>query len=260
MTPLAPALVSETTLATTLSIGRCSVATVEHMMSALVGSGIDAAIIEIEANQGADTVEMPILDGSASEWVQAIASCGRAELSGDTSSATCALLAPLDRPLRVDDPKGTNGFIAYSPGAAADPDVCSLDVSVVYPALGKQQLCWDFDPWTEAGRAAYAADIAPARTFTFESELDALRAAGLAAGGSLHNALVYTASGALYSDQSRDMLRFPDDEAVRHKTLDLIGDLTLAPAAFHRLRGGVVVAHKPGHALNVAFAAALAAL
>jgi UDP-3-O-[3-hydroxymyristoyl] N-acetylglucosamine deacetylase len=104
-----------------------------------------------------------------------------------------------------------------------------------HPALAYQELTASL--WSEA---AFAEKLAPARTFTFESEVEALRRAGLARGGSLENAVVVGASGILNAE-----LRFPD-EFVRHKMLDLTGDLSLLG---HPLRGHVV-AYRAGHALH----------
>ncbi|MDW8478768.1 MAG: UDP-3-O-acyl-N-acetylglucosamine deacetylase [Xanthomonadales bacterium] len=193
------------------------VATVEHLLAALAGLGIDNVRIEL------DGPEVPILDGSAREWVACLDAAGRVAQPAPRRRLL------LRRPVRI----GLGDAWAILLPAAAPR--YSVSIEFPDPAIGRQSLDFELDP------ERFRREIAPARTFGFLRDLDRLKAEGRARGGSLANAVVVDGERVL----NPEGLRFPD-EFVRHKLLDLIGDLALAgaPIAAH------VIAHRPGHALN----------
>jgi UDP-3-O-[3-hydroxymyristoyl] N-acetylglucosamine deacetylase len=225
----APALavnVQDTSRCTRLGVGGMSVQTVEHLLSALAGLGIDDAVLETRGG------EIPILDGSAAPFVVALRAAGLCDQAREPSVAG---LRPT-RPLLIEGAGGS--VIALKPS-----DVFSAAVFLDYPRhayLGT--LCTHFD----AAADDYAADIAPARTFGFLTEVEALRARGLALGASRENAV------ALGDDDYETPLRFPD-ELARHKLLDLIGDLALLGQPLR----AEIFAIKPSHTLNIRLARAL---
>ncbi len=203
--------VVSTERATTLGAGAVAIGTVEHLLSALAGLGVDNARIEV------DGPELPALDGSAREWVALIESVGL-----ETQAARASVLE-------------LSGAVAVNDGAArleAFPsDSFAAHYELDYPGTPVGRMTADFD----AAHDLYAETLAPARTFALIGEVEALRAAGLAQGGSLDNALV------IYPDRYSSPLRLPDEPA-RHKILDLIGDLSLLGARLHArvqvVRGG----------------------
>ncbi|MFN3413491.1 MAG: UDP-3-O-acyl-N-acetylglucosamine deacetylase [Thermoanaerobaculum sp.] len=204
--------------ATTIGVRGAEVGTVEHLMSALYALGITNVFVDISGP------EVPVLDGSALPFVQMIKRAGVMEQS--SSFPEVRLL----KTVRVED---GDRFVELHPS-----ETFSVDYRVRYkaPVVGDQRLTFTVSP------ERYAAAIAPARTFGFLSDVKALRDRGLGRGGSLSNCVIV--------DEHRVLsgrLRFRD-EFVRHKVLDLIGDLALLeyPLRAH------VVAHKAGHALHVA--------
>ena len=209
--------VSETRLGTVIAENGASVAVIEHLMAALFGAGIDDLIV------GLDGPEPPILDGDALSWLELIETGGTREQTGERFAIRIA------KCVAVEDHGAT---AALSPA-----DLLSFDFEIQFDstAIGTQHLSWTFSP------RAFRRDIAPARTFGFVHELDALRAAGLANGASLDNTL------AIEGDRlrNRELQRF-SDECVRHKILDAIGDLAIA--------GGPVIGRfegrRSGHTLN----------
>lgn len=213
--------VGDTRLATVLESNGTRIGTVEHVMAALAGCNIDNVIVEV------DGPEAPILDGSAAEFVFLLECAGIA--SQDAPRTTIEIL----RPVRVSDGES---FAELSP---ARPGVAGLDMAVsidfAATAIGRQALSLRLTP------QAFRHELARARTFTQASEVEQLRAAGLARGGSLDNAIVV--------DQAKILnlggLRMPD-EFVRHKLMDAVGDLALAGAPLR----GRFVAHRTGHTLN----------
>jgi UDP-3-O-[3-hydroxymyristoyl] N-acetylglucosamine deacetylase len=209
-------------LQTGLKKGDASVETVEHLLSALRSLGVDNALIEL--NQS----EVPIMDGSAAPWVYLIQSAGTRELQAPRR--TMEILAPVE--VQAGDKR-----IAIYPSANFK---VTYSISFDHPLLRLQQKTLDI---TEQ---VYVDEIAPARTFGFLKEVEMLRQRGQALGGSLDNAVVIGETGVL------NPLRF-DDEFVRHKMLDAIGDLALVG---HPLQGHLVV-QRGGHALHTAFAAEL---
>jgi UDP-3-O-[3-hydroxymyristoyl] N-acetylglucosamine deacetylase len=209
--------VSETRLGTVIAENGVSVAVIEHLMAALFGAGIDDLVVAL------DGPEPPILDGDALSWLEMIETGGARKHAGER----CAIR--IARRVAVHD---------HDAAAVLSPaDLLGFDFEIQFDsaAIGTQDLSWTFS------RQAFRRDIAPARTFGFVHELDALRAAGLANGASLDNTLAIDGDHL----RNRERQRFPD-EFVRHKILDAIGDLALA--------GGPVIGRfegrRSGHALN----------
>lgn len=216
--PATPTSVARVSYATTLMRQGVMVSTVEHLLAALVGLGVDNCIVEI------DGMEVPILDGSAEEWVDLVESAGIATLEAERH-----YLRILE-PVEVAEPNRT---IRIEP---ADEYRVTCTIDFDHPVVGLQTRS------TSISRGEFAADLAPARTFGFLAEVEALRAAGLIQGGSLENAIVLTPEGGMLNDVG---LRWPD-EFVRHKIVDIVGDLAL----FGMPILGHVVADRAGHALH----------
>ncbi len=212
--------------ATTLSAAGVSIGTVEHALSAAFGEGLDNCRIEVEGP------EMPILDGSALPFVRLFHAAGFERQD--------APVRPFAVDREVEVARGDRS-IRYVPDGAGL--TISYDIDFPHPVVGRQQLTVAIRP------EEYSARIAPARTFGFARDVEAMRARGLARGGNLHNAVVLDDTGI-----ASGPLRFRD-EFVRHKVLDLVGDLALLG---HPLDGHVH-AVKAGHALHIEFARALAA-
>lgn len=215
--PAAPQYVSHVSYATTLMKSGVMISTVEHLLSALYGCGIDNAVIEV------DSLEVPILDGSSRQWVEMIRQAGKVEL-------------PAQRPyLRVLKPISVsekNRTMSIEP---ADEFRITCEIDFNHPLIGVQQYEASFQV------ADYSKEIAPARTFGFVEEIEMLKQNGLARGGSLENAIALTREGFL----NPEPLRFAD-EFVRHKILDIIGDLALAGMPIL----GHVRASRSGHGLH----------
>lgn len=214
--PAAIASVSQTTLSTELAAGSAHVRTVEHLLAALAAMGIDNARIEI------DGAELPLLDGSAREWAEAIAQSGTV-----TQSASRPILQ-LEQPIWVHQ---GDAFVAAIPALQLR---WSYGIDFELSAIGNQWFSWS--PTVELFETA----IAPARTFGLAHQIEQLRQAGLIKGGSLENALVCGAEGWL-----NPPLRF-SNEPVRHKLLDLVGDLSLLGA----FPVAHVLAYKASHQLH----------
>ncbi|AMA08141.1 UDP-3-O-acyl-N-acetylglucosamine deacetylase [Picosynechococcus sp. PCC 73109] len=218
--------VDQTLLSTELAVGTAKVRTTEHLLAALVGLGIDVVRLEI------DGPELPLLDGSAAQWIEAIAKAGTQTLT-DEAIAVPVVAEPVW--LREDD-----AFVAALPS----PELrFTYGIDFTYKPIGNQWHSWS--PATEP----FAQAIAPARTFGFADQIEQLKKAGLIQGGSLDNALV--------CDQEKWLnppLRF-DNEPARHKLLDLIGDLSLLgtiPTAHY-------LAYKASHKLHTQLAKTLQA-
>ncbi len=207
---------------TSVGEGDVRVDTVEHLLAALAGMRIDNAEICVAGP------EIPILDGSALPWVDAIRKSGVETLDVSRHSLTLTETAALR--------DGESWLVAKPAGRFSLTCVTHFD----HPLLGTQAATFSDDV------AEFARDIASARTFGFAHEVEALLAAGLAQGGSLDNALI------IYEDRFSSPLRM-EKECLCHKALDLFGDLSLA--------GGLVCASvtavMPGHRINAAFAALL---
>ena len=206
--------------ATGLAQDAASVGTVEHLLAALVGLGIDNVSVEL------DQAEVPIMDGSAASFVYLVHEAG-----------VRALKAPrrflkVVRPIALSN--GNKRIAVY----ASDHFKVTYSISFDHPLLRHQSRTQHVTEET------FQEEIAPARTFGFLKEVEQLRRKGLALGGSLDNAIVLGETGFL-----NNTLRF-EDEFVRHKILDVIGDLALVG---HPIIGHVV-AHRGGHALHAGFA------
>jgi UDP-3-O-[3-hydroxymyristoyl] N-acetylglucosamine deacetylase len=198
------------------------ISTTEHLLSALVGMGVDNVIAEL------DNLELPILDGSALPYVQAFLSVGiRAQRR---RRETVRVL----RPVEV---REGNKFIGVYPGSGY-----SIRYTIDFPApIGYQTACVDLAAET------YGKTIAPARTFGYKADEIKLRDMGLIRGASPESTIILTAEG-----PENGPLRFPD-EYVRHKILDLIGDLSLTGRRIE----GHVVAERAGHAMHTALVSRL---
>lgn len=220
----AAAYVKTVERATTLVQGMVKIHTVEHVLSALTGMGVDNALIQMDAN------EPPIGDGSASEYIALINKAGIVEQDAPRR------YIEIREPVTIE----SNGSIL-----------------VILPDTKFRVSCTQVGPEgrftqflsTEITPEIYEKEIAPARTFVFYEDVKPLMDKGLIKGGSLENAIVARGDGVL----SKEPLRFPD-EFVRHKILDIVGDLALSG----RFIRGHVVAVKPGHGINTEAAKLLA--
>lgn len=226
--PVSSEFAGDIQLATTLVKDGVRLQTIEHLLSALVGLEVEHLLIEVDG-EGTD-MELPILDGSARPWMEAILQAGVRGLDGQRRFVK--VLRPVE--LARDGKR-----IRVSPY-----DGFRVRYTIDFPlaSLGRQSRELSLTP------EKYQAEVGAARTFCLEQEIDWMRANGLALGGSLDNAVVYGAEGPLND------LRF-HDEAVRHKILDLLGDLSLLGAPLL----GLVEAHAAGHALHVDLVKALLA-
>lgn len=246
-TPVIPAqveTVSTTMLSTQLRAGNCensanfsnsevTVGTVEHLLAALAGSGVDHACIEI------DGPEVPLLDGSALAWIKAIQEVGIVESECSQNSSHLSLLAS---PIVIEEPIWVCRDDAFVAALPAPMTRFTYGIDFENPAIGNQ-----WHSWTPE-QEHFADAIAPARTFGLANQVDQLRDRGLIKGGSLENALVCGDHGWL-----NPPLRF-SNEPVRHKLLDLVGDLSLLgkfPVAHF-------LAYKASHNLHIQLARLLA--
>jgi UDP-3-O-[3-hydroxymyristoyl] N-acetylglucosamine deacetylase / 3-hydroxyacyl-[acyl-carrier-protein] dehydratase len=231
---------------TVLKDGEAQVSTVEHLLSALIGTGIDNVLIDLDGG------EVPILDGSALPFVEAIEAAGIVELSAERD------IFELREPLSYKDEETGAEFLALP---SEEYTITTL-IDFNSPVLGPQFATLDAPP-------QYKTEIAPARTFVFVHELDILLNQGLIKGGDLDNAVVI-ANHAMSAEEvavlaaklgkptlrveregvlNTTELRF-QNEPARHKLLDVIGDLALVGRYFK----AKIIATKPGHTANVAFA------
>jgi len=221
--PVNAEAVTDTRLASTISAGQAKVLTVEHLMSACAGLGIDNLYVDITAE------EVPILDGSASSFVFLLQSAGVVE-----QSAPKRFVRVL-KPVEVSEGEGENTkWARLTPYHGYK---LSFEIDFRHPAVDStgQQVVFDMSD------GAYVRDIARARTFGFTKDVEMLRANGLALGGGLDNAIVMDD----YKVLNTDGLRY-DDEFVKHKILDAMGDLYILGkpllAAYSAFRSG--------HAMN----------
>jgi UDP-3-O-[3-hydroxymyristoyl] N-acetylglucosamine deacetylase len=218
--PAAPQFVARVSYATTLMRQGVMISTVEHLLAALAGSHIDNCIIEI------DSLEVPILDGSAEPFIEMVESAGTVELE-----APRQFLRVLKR---VEVAEG-NRRMSISP---APRFAISCLIEFPHPMIGVQRR------EIEISDGQFATHIASARTFGFLNEIESLRNLGLARGGSLDNAVILTPEGGV---MNREGLRY-GDEFVRHKILDIIGDLALLGMPLL----GHVEAERTGHGVHTA--------
>ena len=215
-------LVSETRLGTVIGQGSARVGVVEHLMAAAAGAEIDDLLVSL------DGPEPPILDGDALSYLTLLESAGMAEQNQPRTAIKVL------RPVTVESGDASASLLP--------DDRLSYSYELSFPVIGEQFYVFAFS------RAGFRAEIAPARTFGFLGELEALNKMDLAKGASLANTLALDASGVV----NRERQRFAD-EFVRHKILDVIGDLALAGApVIARFEG-----RKSGHATNNALLRAL---
>jgi UDP-3-O-[3-hydroxymyristoyl] N-acetylglucosamine deacetylase/3-hydroxyacyl-[acyl-carrier-protein] dehydratase len=215
--------VSVTERRTGLGTGAATIHTVEHLLAAIGAFRLDDLLIEI------DGPEPPIVDGSFQPYMALLAEAGPVDHGGD------AVVYRITEPFEV-----TDGDATYVVAPASGLRLTTT-IEWDHPLIGRQVGTYDI---TEG---AFATEIAPARTFGFASEVDTLRAKGLIKGASTDNAVVLTEDGV-----EGTVLRWPD-EFLRHKTGDIVGDLTLLGA---RLEAHVV-ATRPNHHGNIALAQAI---
>lgn len=211
--------VTSTMRATTISNGDVKIFTIEHLMSALFASNIDNCYIEL------DSEEPPVTDGSADVFLELLTKAGIKEQEKEATEVV------IDKVYRIDDKER---FIMIVPYDGFRVSFTSLNP---HPLIGIQYQDFEF-----TGKDSYKNQIAIARTIAYEKEVEALQKMGLGLGGSLENVIVYNDEGWL------NELRF-EDELVRHKILDAIGDLRLAG----KIKGHVI-AVKSGHELNTKLA------
>ena len=212
------ATVHNTDRHTTLGTDEATVETVEHLLASAYALGIDDLAIHI------DGPELPIFDGSADPYYQALAQVGTLSQAGPKPGRR------LTEPFTVQFNGAT--YVAR-PGRGAT--VLEVQIEFDHPAIGRQHFHYD-------GRAdTFATDLAGARTFGFTSELSSLRSRGLIRGATAGSAILLDERGIAHGGP----LRWPD-EFVRHKTVDLIGDLALLGASFE----GEINAINPGHGAN----------
>jgi UDP-3-O-[3-hydroxymyristoyl] N-acetylglucosamine deacetylase/3-hydroxyacyl-[acyl-carrier-protein] dehydratase len=212
--------------ATTLAEGSVKVHTVEHVISALAGMGVDNAVIEMDAN------EPPIGDGSAKPYVEVIKSAGI-----ETQAAPCKIWE-IREPLHMETPGGT--LITIVPSKSFRVSVTNVGPDGRFTQYFS----------SEVNPATYEREISAARTFVYYEDVKPLLDKGLIKGGSLESAIVIRGNEVM----SKEALRF-SNEFARHKALDVIGDLMLAGI---RIRGHVI-AVAPGHGPNTKMAATLKA-
>ncbi|HSC70257.1 MAG TPA: UDP-3-O-acyl-N-acetylglucosamine deacetylase [Candidatus Methylomirabilis sp.] len=221
--PDAPAIearpdhVTNTQYATTIAKDGASIKTIEHLMSALAAMGVDNVQVDIAGP------EVPILDGSARPFVELIQQAGlRRQFAPKTF-------------LKIRQP------ITVEVGTRSLRIVPSQRLKVIYTMCFEHPILGEQTAAMEVGRERYIHEVAAARTYGFLKDLDMLSRMGLARGGSLENALVVGEDGVLNGP-----LRFPD-ELVRHKILDLLGDLYLLGKPLV----GTIIAHNAGHQLHL---------
>jgi len=218
--------VSDTTHATTLSENKIEVATTEHLLAALRGMGIDNAAIELDA------AEIPIMDGSANPFVLLL------EKAGLRQQKSYRKALRIVRKISYHD---GDSFIHILPHEGCK---ISAEIDFHNNFISRQGFSFELTPNN------FTKEIATARTFGFAEEVDKLWENGLALGGSLDNAVVIDRTGVV----NLEGLRF-DDEFVRHKVLDLIGDLSLLGCPLL----GHVIAYKPGHGQHLGLMREIAA-
>lgn len=222
--PASPELVTHVNYATALVYKGVLIATVEHLLAALQGCGVDNVYVEL------DNMEIPIVDGSAQPFVKLI-----------RAATVIQLDAPRQylRVLKRVEVAQNKKFMSISPASVLAID-CAIEFD--HPLIGYQQYSF------QMSEQHFAEQIAPARTFGFMHEFENLRRMGLIKGGSLENAIALTHDGMMNAQP----LRFPN-EFVRHKVLDIIGDLTL----LGRPVLGHIQAVRSGHALHNALVSKL---
>jgi UDP-3-O-[3-hydroxymyristoyl] N-acetylglucosamine deacetylase len=225
---LTPEAVVDTRMATTIGRGEVRIATIEHLMSALAGLGIDNCYVDVDA------AEVPIMDGSAASFVFLLQSAGIEELNAPKRFV---------RVLKTVEINDGDKWARLEPHFGYR---LKFSIDFNHPAIDSTVQVVEVD----FARDSYIQQVSRARTFGFVNEVEALRAAGLAMGGTFENAIVMDEYRVLNTDGLRG-----GDEFAKHKILDAIGDLS----ALGRPLIGGYVAHKSGHAINNRLLRALAA-
>lgn len=210
--------VVETTLGTTIANKHgVTVSTIEHLMAALWGAGIDNARIEL------DGPEVPIMDGSSEPFIFLL------ECAGSVQQKASRRMIEVVREVRVEEGKSVATIVP------SEDFVLEVEIAFNHNLIGSQKARYDFSETT------FKQSLARARTFGFAAEVEKMRSMGLALGGSLHNAIVVGEDEIL----NEGGLRYAD-EFVRHKALDCVGDYFLAGATLK----GEISTHRPGHGIN----------
>ncbi|KAB2620072.1 UDP-3-O-[3-hydroxymyristoyl] N-acetylglucosamine deacetylase 2 [Pyrus ussuriensis x Pyrus communis] len=227
----------ESPLCTTLCKDGLKIRTVEHLLSALEAMEVDNCRIEIKNSDPEDIdIEVPIFDGSAREWVEAIKQVGLKEATDEQGNCCEKMAAHMNEPVHV---WRNNSFVAAFPS----PEI-RITYGIDFPQVDAIGCQW-FSV-TSLDNSFYSKQIALSRTFCIYEEVEQMRKAGLIKGGGLENAIVCSSSKGWLNPP----LRFPD-EPCRHKVLDLIGDLSLfARFGSQGLPVAHIVAYKGGHALH----------
>lgn len=211
--------VGDTTLSTTLSKDNVNISTVEHLLSAMAGLGIDNAFVEMNAS------EVPIMDGSAGPFIFLLQSAGIEEQD------SAKKFIRIKKEIRIED---GDKFASFLPRNGFK---VTFTIDFDHPVFKGRPACAEVDFCS----TSFVREVSRARTFGFMHEMEQLRSKGLAQGGSVDNAIVVDE----YRILNEDGLRY-EDEFVRHKVLDAIGDLYLLGNSLI----GEFRAHKSGHALN----------
>jgi len=222
--------VGATAYATSLEVDGLTIHTVEHLMAALAGLGIDNALISLFGT------EVPIMDGSAAPFVHGLLKVGR------VPQPKRRRVIRITAPIRISEDCDAK-WIEVTPTDVPE-FVIDYHIDFDHDAVGRQRRRYVHS------QEAFVAQVASARTFGFAHEVAALRQLGLARGGSLENAVVIDDQGVM----NPEGLRFTDEQ-VRHKLLDLVGDLALVGAPIH----GQVSAYRSGHGLHTRLAQAILA-
>jgi UDP-3-O-[3-hydroxymyristoyl] N-acetylglucosamine deacetylase len=218
--------VGDTRLCTVLGDAeKGQVSTVEHLLAALRGLGVDNAVVSI------DGPEMPIMDGSAQLFVEAIDAMGVVELSAPRS------VLKILKPIRVEQDRAWGELLPHSKGFRIE-----IEIDFPNPTIGRQAVAIDVSP------KSFRRELAFARTFGFMQDFEKLSAVGLAKGSALDNTIVLDEERVLNPDGLRRK-----DEFVRHKALDAVGDLALAGLPIQ----GLYRSYCGGHKLNVSVVRAL---
>lgn len=199
---------------------RFKVRTVEHLLASLFSFGVNSVVVELDAD------EIPILDGSALPFVRALEAGGTRSLSGNIP------VLKIRKPFAIEE---NGASVIVEPAPAGKGLRLAYTIEYPHPSIGRQSRGLSLTP------ATFAREVAPARTFGFIKDVEALHGRGLALGASFENTVVLDSEGVLNGP-----LRFPD-EFVRHKLLDFAGDLAL----LGRPLAGRFTAHRAGHRLHL---------
>lgn len=212
--------VVDTSLATVLGVNGAIVSTIEHLMASFAGLGIDNALVEM------DDYEMPIMDGSAREFTQAMTA------AGIVTQGLPRHVMIIKKPVRVQD---QDKFVEVTPSPCFK---ITCSIAFDHDLIGTQRITFD------RTQNNFEKEVSHARTFGFIQDLELLKKFSLGKGGSLDNAIVIDKDRILNSEG----LRYPD-EFVRHKLLDSLGDFSLLGMPIQ----GHIISHKSGHTLNHRF-------